>query len=76
MESAINYVRALVDSGRTPSAIRVNDPWQTALLQSDIFTGDTPLLDPAIVTDAITAEEHLIVFVDVDHGEHRAVLSE
>lgn len=74
MESAINWIKALLDSGLTPTEIRVDDPWQVAITASDIFTGDAPLLpDPSIIADANPDEEHLIVFVA--GIEYRAVLS-
>lgn len=74
MEEAINWVKGMIDQGFTPTAIRVDDPWQTAIAASDIFTGDTPLLpDVSILVAANPGEEHLIVLVD--GIEYRAVLS-
>ena len=74
MDSAISYIQALLDEGKTPTQIRVNDPWKTAILQSGLFSGESPAVgDGSIVVDAQAGEAHLIVFVgDV---EYFAVLS-
>ena len=74
MEESINYIKGLLDSGETPTQIRVNEPWLSAIVASDIFTGESPLLPSAdIVVSASPGEEHLIIFVGA--GLHRAVLS-
>lgn len=74
MEDCINFIKGMLDAGHVPTEIRVDDPWKSAVLESDIFTGDSPLLaDSSIVIDASAGDENVIVFVAEE--EYRAVLS-
>ena len=74
MDSVISYIQSLINEGKTPTQIRVNEPWKSAILQSELFSGQTPVLDDAsIVVDAHVEEGNYVVFVgDV---EYYAVLS-
>ena len=75
MESCINWVIAMIGEGYTPpTQIRVAEPYQTALRDSEVFSGDSPLLpDPSILTGANSGDESLVVLV-YDGEDYRAVL--
>lgn len=74
MEECINYIKGLLGGDESPTQIRVNEPWQSTIKASDIFTGDSPLLPSSdIVVSALSGEEHMIVFIG--NATHRAILS-
>jgi len=75
MDACINWVVTMIDEGYTPVQIRVRQSYQTALLNSQVFSGDSPMLpDSSILSDALPGEINLIVLVH-NGLNYRAVLA-
>ena len=76
MDACINWVRAMFEEGfDSPTQTRLAEPYLTALRDSEVFSGDSPLLsDPGILALPNPDESNLVVLV---HGgeDYRAVLS-
>ena len=65
----------MLSEGYTPEQIRVRQPYQTALINSAVFSGDSPILpDSSILSDALAGDESVIVLVH-DGMDYRAVLA-
>ena len=74
MDACINWVITMISEGYTPVQIRVAQSYQTALIDSPVFSGDSPLMpDSSILSDALSGDESIIVLV-YDGVDYRAVL--
>tara|TARA_B100000900_G_scaffold397334_1_gene397552 strand:- start:37 stop:267 length:231 start_codon:yes stop_codon:yes gene_type:complete len=76
MESVVNFILSLIEDGEIPIEIRVAEPWKSFIFSSNVFSGESPALDnSSILIDAVTGEEHLVVFV-TEKRKHRGVLTQ
>ncbi len=67
MESVINWVLANIEIGRIPTAIRVCEPYASALIAQSVVSS-------SIISDCNVGEEHLICLTDNQNMEWKATL--